>query len=498
MTNGCGGTSAPAGDAAEPNASAAVVAGDAAGAGTDDAATANTDDAAVTGATANGAIASTDSRRDSFRSKRGFILACIGSAVGMGNIWLFPTRVSAYGGGTFILPYLIFVLLIGSTGVIGEMSFGRAMRGGPIKAFGSATERRFGTRKPGEALGLLPVISSLGMAIGYTVVLGWIFCYVFDALNGSLASMQGVDAFAGQFVDVSEQNAVWQCIAAITATAILVFGVGRGIERANEVMMPLFFLLFVGLAIYVATLPGAGDGYAYIFKLDPQGLLDPTVWVFALGQAFFSLSIAGNGTLIYGSYLGDNENVPQSAKYVALFDTIAAMLAALVIIPAMASAGQQLSQGGPGLLFIYLPTLFSNMPGGPVIMAVFFVAVLFGGLSSLINFFEAPIATLQESFGLDRTKATFIIGSIVLVASLIIASIVSDWMDFCSIYLCPIGALIAAVMFFWVCGKKFCLAQVNKGRKKALGGWFYPLAKYVFCGATLVVLVLGSILGGIG
>ena len=416
----------------------------------------------------------------------------------MGNIWLFPARVSAYGGATFILPYLIFVLLIGSTGVIGEMSFGRAMRGGPIKAFGAATLRRFGTRTPGEAVGLLPVVSSLCMAIGYTVVVGWIFKYTFDAFTGTLASMQGLDMFAGQFEHVSEQNALWQCVAAISATAILVFGVSRGIERANDVMMPLFFLLFVGLALYVATLPGASAGYAYVFKLDPAGLADPTVWVFALGQAFFSLSIAGNGTLIYGSYLGDDENVPQSAAFVALFDTIAALLAALVIIPAMASVGQQLSQGGPGLLFIYLPELFSTMPGGPVIMAVFFVAVLFGGLSSLINFFEAPIATLQERLGLDRTKATFAVGATVLVASLAIAGIVSGWMDFCSIYLCPIGALIAAVMFFWVCGKDFCLLQVNKGRRTPLGGWFYPLARYVFCGATLAVLVLGSILGGIG
>jgi NSS family neurotransmitter:Na+ symporter len=437
-------------------------------------------------------------QRDSFKSKRGFILACIGSAVGMGNIWLFPTRVSAYGGATFILPYLIFVVLIGSTGVIEEMSFGRAMRGGPIKAFGSATERRYGTRTPGQVAGLLPVISSLGMAIGYTVVVGWIFKYTFDAFTGSLMEMQGIEAFAAQFTSVSEQNAVWQSIAAIVATAILVFGVSHGIERANEVMMPLFFVLFVGLAIYVATLPGSSAGYSYIFMLDPAGLLDPQVWVFALGQAFFSLSIAGFGTLIYGSYLDDNENVPQSAKYVALFDTIAALLAALVIIPAMANAGQQLSQGGPGLLFIYLPQLFSEMPGGPVIMAVFFVAVLFGGVSSLINFFEAPIATLQENFGLDRTKATFVIGAIVLVASLIISGIVSDWMDFCSIYLCPIGALIAAVMFFWVCGKDFCLEQVNKGRKKPLGAWFYPLSKYVFCGVTILVLVLGSLLGGIG
>lgn len=437
-------------------------------------------------------------QRDSFRSKSGFILACIGSAVGMGNIWLFPTRISAYGGGTFLLPYLICVLLIASTGVIEEMAFGRAMRSGPIGAFGEVTERRYGSRKPGEALGLLPVLSSLAMAIGYSVVVGWIFKYTFDSLTGGLGSMRGVEAYGAQFDAVAGGNAFWLVVVVIVATAILMFGIGSGIEKANKVMMPLFFLLFVGLAIYVAFLPGSGAGYSYIFKFDPSGLADPTIWIFALGQAFFSLSIAGNGTLVYGSYLDDSEDVPNSAKYVAVFDTIAALLASLVIIPAMATAGQQLSQGGPGLLFIYLPNLFSGMPAGPLIMIVFFVAVLFGGLTSLINFFEAPIATLQEFFHLSRSKACFVIGAVVLVASLLIQGIVSGWMDVCSIYLCPIGAFLAAVMFYWLNNKDWTLEQVNKGRKKPLGGWQYPLGKYVFCGAIVIVLVLGSILGGIG
>lgn len=446
----------------------------------------------------NNTSRSTASKRDTFRSKRGFILACIGSAVGMGNIWLFPTRVSAYGGATFIIPYLIFVLLIGSTGVVEEMAFGRARHAGPIEAFAQTTEERFGSRKPGVLMGLLPVASSLAMAIGYSVVVGWIFKYTFDALTGTLAATQGVESFGAQFDAVAGGNGFWLTVAILAAVAILVFGIGKGIEKANEVMMPLFFCLFVGLAIYVFTLPGAVEGYKYIFLLDPKGLADPLVWVFALGQAFFSLSIAGNGTLIYGSYLDDAEDVPNSAKYVALFDTIAALLASLVIIPAMAVAGQQLSTGGPGLLFIYLPNLFSTMPGGPLIMVVFFVAVLFGGLTSLINFFEAPIATLQEFFRLDRAKACFAIGAIVLVASLLIQGIVSQWMDVCSIYLCPIGALFAAIMFYWFSGKDWVLEQVNKGRAKPLGAWYYPTGKYVFIIATVAVLVLGSALGGIG
>ena len=153
---------------------------------------------------------------------------------------------------------------------------------------------------------------------------------------------------------------------------ILIFGVGAGIEKANKILMPIFFTLFVILGIYVAFQPGAAAGYQYIFRVDKAAILDPKTWIFALGQAFFSLSVAGNGTLIYGSYLSDEEDIPSSAARVAFFDTVAAMLAALVIIPAMATTGATLDQGGPGLLFIYLPNLISSMPGSTIIAIIFF------------------------------------------------------------------------------------------------------------------------------
>ena len=439
--------------------------------------------------------------RDSFASRWGFILACIGSAVGMGNIWLFPARVAAYGGGTFLIPYLLFVLLIGATGVIGEMSFGRAAGSGPVDAFGMATERRLGSKMPGRALGLIPVLGSLALAIGYSVVMGWILKYVWGALSGSLMAANGLDGYVELFNGTASAwgNNLWQAAALVIALAIMAFGIGAGIEKVNKVMMPLFYFLFVGLAVYVAFLPGAADGYRYIFTFDPKGLLDPMVWVYAMGQAFFSLSVAGNGTLIYGSYLSKKENVPSNAKMVAIFDTTAALLAALVLIPAMATAGQQITSGGPGLMFIFLPNLFKGMPGGSIIMIVFFVAVFFAGITSLVNLFEAPTATVQELFRLKRPVAVAVIGAIGLGVGLAIQGIVSDWMDVCSIYICPIGAFLAAVMFFWLCGKDFCLEQVNMARSKPLGAWFYPLAKYVFCGVALIVLIVGALTpGGIG
>ena len=353
--------------------------------------------------------------RDSFKNRWGFILACIGSAVGMGNLWMFPTRVSMYGGGSYLVPYFIFVALIGSTGVIGEMSFGRATKSGPVDAFGTACEMR-GHKCIGRILGYIPVLGSLAMAIGYTVVMGWILKYMIGSFTGTTLAPADAEGFGTEFGSMATAfgNNFWQLLALAAGMCILMFGVSLGIEMANKIMMPVFFCLFVILSIYVAFQPGAVDGYKYIFRIDPKAFADPTTWIFALGQAFFSLSVAGNGTLIYGSYLSDSEDIPAAAGRVALFDTLAALLAAMVIIPAMATTGARLNQGGPGLMFIYLPALFKSMPGGYLIAIIFFVAVFFAGLSSLINLYEAPIATIQELFHLNRKISCRIIAGLAL------------------------------------------------------------------------------------
>ena len=223
-------------------------------------------------------------QRDGFKSKWGFILACIGSAVGMGNIWRFPIMVSIWGGMTFLIPYFICVILIGSTGVIGEFALGRATGAGPIGAFGKCTELR-GNKKIGEAIGFIPVLGSMALAIGYTVVMGWIFKYTFLAFDGGLSAMgQDMDAIVGSFnATASAWGAnVWVVVAVAVSFVIMSFGIAGGIEKANKIMMPILFLLFVGLGIYVATLPGASGGYRYIFTIKPAGLLDPYVWILSL------------------------------------------------------------------------------------------------------------------------------------------------------------------------------------------------------------------------
>ena len=438
-------------------------------------------------------------KRESFNNKWGFVLACIGSAVGMGNIWMFPTRVSLYGGGSYLIPYFIFVILIGFTGVIGEMSFGRATKSGPVDAFGYACGTK-GKRKLGEILGFIPVLGALAMAIGYTVVMGWILKYMIGAFTGSTLAPENVESFGAAFGSTASAfgNNLWQIIALAVGIIILMFGIGNGIEKANKILMPLFFILFIILAIYTACQPGAAEGYKYIFRIEPKVLADPKTWIYALGQAFFSLSVAGNGTLIYGSYLPDSEDIPASAARVALFDTLAAMLAALVIIPAMATTGAKLDQGGPGLLFIYLPHLIKTMPGGRIIAIIFFVAVFLAGMTSLMNLYEAPIATVQEKTGLGRIPSCMVIAVIGVIVSILIQGIVSGWMDVLSIYICPLGAGLAGIMFFWIFGRSYVESQVNKGREKPFTKYFYPVCKYLYIPVCFLVLILGVVLGGIG
>ena len=325
------------------------------------------------------------------------------------------------------------------------------------------------------------------LAIGYTVVMSWIFKYCWMGISGSLYAL-GTDMgnIGGTFGATAPEaetlgealgmmfgngifgigNGVWLIVGLVVSLAIMAMGVGDGIEKANKIMMPLLFGLFVILAVYVCTLSGAGEGYKYIFTIKPEGLLNPQVWVFAFGQAFFSLSVAGNGSVIYGSYLPRNEDLPSSARNVALFDTMAALLAAIVIIPAMAVVlGEGISEmkGGPGLMFVYLVNVFNAMPGGRIVGMIFYICVLFAGVSSIVNLYEAPVAFLQEKFHTKRVISVIIIGVVGGIIALCIQPWTSQWMDVVSIYICPLGALLAGIMFFWVMKKDTALAAVHEG-----------------------------------
>lgn len=461
---------------------------------------------------------STVKQQDGFKSKWGFIMACIGSAVGMANIWRFPVMVSKYGGLTFLIPYFIFVVVVGMSGVMEEFALGR-WGGGPVEAFGSAMENGGKSKKLGAAIGALPVIGAMGLAIGYTVVMGWIFKYTWMGISGSLFAMgQDMATIGGTFGAAAPEtatlgegvslmlsngvfgigNGVWIIVAIAVSVIIMALGVAGGIEKACKVLIPALFGVFLVLAVYIAFLPGAADGYKYIFTLDPKGLLNWEVWIFAFGQAFFSLSVAGNGSVIYGSYLGKDVEISSSARNVALFDTLAALVAMMVIIPAMATSGAELSSGGPGLMFVYLVPVMNGMLGGRIVGAFFFIAVLFAGVSSIINLYETPVAFVQEKLKMNRLVATILVHAVGLVVALLIQPWTSQWMDMVSIYICPLGAALAGIMYFWVMKKETALDAVNLGANKPVGGWFHPFGKWVYVPLCIIALIAGAALGGIG
>lgn len=306
-------------------------------------------------------------KREVFGSRFGFIVACIGSAVGMGNIWMFPYRTGQYGGAAFLIPYFIFVAILGFSGVVGEMAFGRAMKTGPLGAFGKAMELR--GKKGGKLLGMIPVLGSFAIAVGYSVVVGWFLRFLWGAVTGELMKTTDTAAYFGEIAG-NFGSVGWHFLGLGITFLIMIFGISKGIEKMNKIMMPVFFVFFVILMVRVFTLGNVAEGYRYLFVPKWEYLANPKTWVFALGQAFFSLSLAGSGTIVYGSYLTKDTDVVYSARNVAFFDTCAALLAGLVVIPAVFAFGMDVS-AGPPLMFITLPSVFRQMPFGQLFAIVF-------------------------------------------------------------------------------------------------------------------------------
>ena len=260
-------------------------------------------------------------KRHQCASNLGFILAAAGSAVGLGNIWKFPGKVGAYGGGAFLIPYFLFVALFSYVGLSGEFALGRLTGTGAMGSLDYVLRQR--GRRGGRVLGAIPLLGVLGIAIGYSVVVGWVLRYAAGSLTGSVLAGDAQGFFSALAVDFG--SIPWHFAAVAVTAAILIFGVASGIEKLSKVMMPAFFILFLIIAVRVAFLPGAMEGYLYLLRPDWSYLLNPETWVMAMGQAFFSLSINGAGMLIYGSYMKKGENILRHAGMTAVLDTLAAL-----------------------------------------------------------------------------------------------------------------------------------------------------------------------------
>ena len=438
-------------------------------------------------------------RNGSFTSSFGFIISCVGSAVGLGNIWMFPYRLGQYGGAAFLIPYFLFVFLFGWVGLSAEFAVGRLARTGTLGAYRccfASIDKRHGGRL-GEILGWIPLLGSLGIAIGYAVILGWVLRACWGSATGEMLNTDAQTYFSQATGDFG--SIPWHILVVVLVCAVVFTGVSKGIEKASKILMPLFFVLFLIVAIRVAFLPGALAGYEFLFVPKWEALLKADTWVMAMGQAFFSLSITGSGMIVYGAYLNKSADIPAASLRTALFDTLAAMLSALAIMPAVFAFGID-PTSGPSLLFITLPGIFREIPMGNLFAVFFFVSVAFAGITSLINMFEAVIESWQNRFRIPRKLAVALCGAITLAVGIFLEAEpkVGNWMDFVSIVVVPTGAVLGAVSIYYVLGYRRIRQELEEGREKPLSRAFGFAAQFVYVPLTILVLVLGFCYGGIG
>lgn len=431
-------------------------------------------------------------KNGNFKSTVGFVLACVGSAVGMGNIWMFPYRLGQYGGAAFLIPYLIFIALFGLVGLSAEFALGRMAKTGTLGAYAYCWKNKFG-----KYIGWLPLLGSLGIAIGYSVILGWVFRSIQGVLTNELLT-NDIPAF---FTNMTQSFSNVPChFLVLFVTCLLLFtSATNAIEKVNKVLMPAFFILFIILAIRVSLFNGSIEGYKFLFVPKWEYLLNKETWIMAMGQAFFSLSITGSGMIVYGAYLKDDVDIPKASMQTAIFDTIAAMLAALAFMPAVFSFGID-PVSGPSLMFLTLPEVFKQMPLGNFFALFFFISVSFAGITSLINMLEAVCESWQNRFHISRKKAVLVCGIVTFIISVCIENgdIVGKWMDVVTIYIIPFAALLGAITIYYILGWKALKQELDKGRKKPVGPTFKFLGKYVYVFLAIIILILGILYNGIG
>ena len=424
-----------------------------------------------------------------FQSKWGFVLACVGSAVGMANVWGFPYKLGSNGGGAFLVAYIIFIGIFSYVGLSAEYAIGRRAKTGTVGAYENAWTSG-GKPGIGKIVGWLPLAGSMCIAIGYAVIISYVLKGWTQSVTGSLMTVDTNTWF--ESFALAEYSVIPYHLIVVVGTLITLTLGADSIEKTNKVMMPLFFILFLILAIRVALLPGAIEGYKFMFTPRWEELANPMVWIWAMGQAFFSLSVTGSGMIVYGAYLSDDEDIVEGAKYTALFDVIAAMVAALVIIPACYAYNVDVA-AGPGLLFVTLPTILQNMPFGRLFAIILFTAVVFGGVSSLQNMFEVVGESLMYRFPkLKRIPMLVLLAVICFGIGVNMEPIYKwgPWMDLVSIYIIPIGATLGAISWFWIMKKEDLLHEINLGAKKKQGDLWYNIGKYVYVPfATILCIV---------
>ena len=447
-------------------------------------------------------------KRASFSGKIGYVLAVAGSAVGLGNIWRFPYLAAKYGGGIFLLVYLILTVSFGYVLIMSETALGRMTRKSPVGAF-----QTFGKTKSFKIGGWLNAIIPMLIVPYYSSIGGWVIKYLAEYLKGNVQTV-AQDGYFTEFISDSFQVEAWFIVFSILVFCVILAGVENGVERVSKIMMPILVVLAVIVAIYSVTRPGAIEGVKYFLIPNPKHFSAMTV-VAAMGQMFYSLSIAMGILYTYGSYIGKDVDLEKSTTQVEIFDTAIAMLAGLMIIPAVfafSGGDPDTLQAGPSLMFITIPKVFDSMGFGTFAGILFFLLVLFAAVTSSIALTESAVSTVEDELKWSRKKSTVIVGFIMIILGTlsclgygplsfvkIIGMQFLDFFDFLTnSVMMPIAALMTSLFVSKVVGVDRMEEEIRHGeskfRRKKI---FVVMIKYL-CPIFAIIILVSSVANAFG
>ncbi len=443
-----------------------------------------------------------ESQRSSFTGKIGFVLAAAGSAVGLGNIWRFPYLAAKYGGGIFLLCYILLAVTFGFSLMVTEIAIGRKTGLSAIGAF-KKLDKRFSF--VGYLAALVPII----ILPYYSVIGGWVTKYLSGFVMGQ-AHVMAADTFFKEYIKLPAEPVIWFLLFIGITAVIVMCGVEKGIEKVSKIMMPILVVLILIIAIYtIVRMPGAWDGVLYYITPDFSHFSVMTV-VAAMGQLFYSMSLAMGIMITFGSYMKKDISIEKSAHQIEIFDTGVAFLAGLMIIPAVFafSGGNEEALGqGPGLMFVTLPKVFDSMPGGNIIGATFFIMVFFAALTSAISLMETIVSIFQDKLGLKRIPACLLVLGITLALGIftclgysglsfirIIGMEVLDFFDFISnSMIMPVVAFLTAIFAGYVLGPKTVLEELELGGGFKQKKLYTVMIRYV-APVFIILILLSSVL----
>ena len=438
--------------------------------------------------------------RINFSSKIAVVAAAAGSAVGLGNIWRFPYELGQYGGAAFLILYILFVVLLGIPIMLSEFAIGRSGQSDAVGSF-----RKIDPRGKWWLIGVMGVMSAFLIMGFYSVVSGWTLEYIYQAVTNQFAGKDAATLATG-FSDFSSDTArplMWTVLFMLISAGIILLGVKDGIERSTKFLMPLLLVIIVALGIRSVTLPGGVEGLRFLFQPDFSKITSGVV-LSAMGQAFFSLSLGMGCMITYGSYVSKKNNLTHTVVEVTVLDTLVAVLAAIAIFPAAFSMGINPGQG-PELVFITLPNVFANLPGGQFWAILFFVLLTVAALTSIISLMEVVVAYVTEEFNMKRVPVTIIVTVAILFFSVLSSLSFGSWKDvtvfgmtFFNLFdnitskvLMPLGGLLISLFAGWVMPVKLLRAEIsNEGQfKLKLFNVYLFLIRYIAPLGILMVLL---------